>query len=79
MRDKTWALIDDSISRNHVQSLLYLLSEVRRQTISTCTEKPTVIGHRIRVSGVDLNLVFVKPTIVSHCEVPNHCMSGLIG
>ncbi|KAF5951722.1 hypothetical protein HYC85_009666 [Camellia sinensis] len=28
MRDKTWALIGDSISRNHVQSLLCLLSEV---------------------------------------------------
>lgn len=28
MRDKTWALIGDSISRNHVQSLLCMLSKV---------------------------------------------------
>ena len=28
MRDKTWALIGDSISRNHVQSLLCVLSQV---------------------------------------------------
>ena len=28
MRDKTWALIGDSISRNHVQSMLCMLSTV---------------------------------------------------
>lgn len=30
MRDKSWAFIGDSISRNHVQSLLCILSQVRR-------------------------------------------------
>ncbi|XP_050269042.1 protein trichome birefringence-like 23 [Quercus robur] len=30
MRDKTWALIGDSISRNHVQSLLCMLSQVEQ-------------------------------------------------
>jgi len=29
MRDKSWAFIGDSISRNHVQSLLCLLSQVQ--------------------------------------------------
>ncbi|KAK4742376.1 hypothetical protein SAY87_000377 [Trapa incisa] len=36
MRDKTWALIGDSISRNHVQSVLCLLSTV---------EKPIELYH----------------------------------
>ncbi|KAK7251406.1 hypothetical protein RIF29_34568 [Crotalaria pallida] len=36
MRDKSWALIGDSISRNHVQSLLCMLSTV---------EKPVLVYH----------------------------------
>ncbi|PON82469.1 Trichome birefringence-like family [Trema orientale] len=36
MRNKSWALIGDSISRNHVQSLLCMLSTV---------EKPTEVYH----------------------------------
>lgn len=33
MRNKAWALIGDSISRNHVQSLLCILAKVEKQLL----------------------------------------------
>lgn len=35
MRNKSWALIGDSISRNHVQSLLCLLSMVKLDKVTS--------------------------------------------
>ncbi|CAL5405686.1 unnamed protein product [Camellia sinensis] len=38
-----------------------------------------VVKYWINRNSVDSKPVFVKLTIVPHCEVPNDCMLGFIG
>ncbi|KAK6129955.1 hypothetical protein DH2020_036349 [Rehmannia glutinosa] len=52
MRDKSWALIGDSISRNHVQSLLCILSMVKFDEVSYLVD-----SYRLETSIV-INIVF---------------------
>lgn len=43
MKNKSWAFIGDSISRNHVQSLLCILSQVRDLSISLIISTATIV------------------------------------